>query len=258
VSLGVLIVDDELPARAKVRRLLQDDPRFHITGEAADGVEALERIEALSPAVLILDIQMPGLDGFQLLDATLRSPQGGTLSDRAGLVVVFSTAFDEHALRAFEAHAVDYLLKPYDEDRFRRAMDKAHAQHLGSVPPAPLHELAGRRTHLALKTAAGAWVAVPLHEVVRLRAANKHTRILLSHGREHVVRRSLGELEATLGREFARIHRTEVANLRAVRSLEPLSHGDGLITFDDGTSGILTRTYRTEFVARWREGGRSP
>jgi two-component system LytT family response regulator len=249
VSLGVLIVDDELPARAKVRRLLQDDPRFHVAGEAADGVEALERIEALSPGVLILDIQMPGLDGFQLLDA---------LSDRAGLVVVFSTAFDEHALLAFEAHAVDYLLKPYDEDRFRRAMDKAHAQHLGSVPRAPLHELADRRTHLALKTAAGAWVAVLLNEVVRLRAANKHTRILLSHGREHLVRRSLVELEALLNRDFARIHRTEVANLRAVKSLEPLSHGDGLVTFDDGTSGVLTRTYRAEFVARWREGGRSP
>jgi DNA-binding LytR/AlgR family response regulator len=75
---------------------------------------------------------------------------------------------------------------------------------------------------------------------------------VLCRGREHVVRRSLVELEASLGRDFARIHRTEVANLRAVRTLEPLSHGDGLVTFEDGTSGVLTRTYRAEFVERWK------
>jgi two-component system LytT family response regulator len=243
VSRGVLIIDDEQPARAKVRRLLDDDPRFHVVGEAADGIEALECVDALAPEVLVLDIQMPGLDGFQLLDA---------LSDRPDLVVVFSTAFDAHALRAFEAHAVDYLLKPYDEARFRRAMDKAEAQRMGAAPRAPLDKLAERRTHLTLKATSGGWVAIPLGEIVRLRAANKHTRIILKGNHEQVVRRSLAELEMSLGPDFARIHRTEVVNLAAVRNLESLSHGDALVTFHDGTSGVLTRTYRADFVARWK------
>ena len=113
-----LVVDDEAPARAKLVRLLGDDGRFEVAGEAADGIAAVSQIEQLRPDLLLLDIQMPGLTGFEVLRAV-----GATACPK----VIFSTAHDRYALEAFDAHAVDYLLKPYDAERFRVALDKARA-----------------------------------------------------------------------------------------------------------------------------------
>src|SRR5204863_9260406 len=114
-----LIVDDEAPARAKLVRLLADDGRFELAGEADDGVAAVAQIEALQPDLLLLDVQMPGLNGFEVLRAV-----GAAACPK----VIFSTAHDRYAVEAFDAHAVDYLLKPYDAERFRVALDKACAQ----------------------------------------------------------------------------------------------------------------------------------
>jgi two-component system LytT family response regulator len=246
----VLVIDDEEPARAKVRRLLKDDARFELVGEAIDGVEALAQIAALDPDVIVLDVQMPGMNGFEVLAA---------LGDAADFAVVFSTAFDAHALRAFEAHAVDYLLKPYDAARFRRAMDKAVVQRLGSSPGRRelLAEMVGTEAgKLVLRTTDGAWVTVESRHVVRLRAANKHTRVMLAERTEPRVRRPLRELETQLDGDFVRIHRTEIANVRAVRRIEPLSHGDALLVFADDSTSVLTRTYRAAFLSRWQGEGR--
>lgn len=246
MTLRVLIVDDETPARDKVRRYLTDDSRFQIVGEAADGVEALERIESLKPNVLVLDVQMPGLGGFDVLSA---------MNDGENIAVVFSTAHDAHALRAFEAHAVDYLLKPYDAERFRRAMNKVVVQQAGAdvARRAMLADPSTRDvSRLVLRTVAGAWVVVPSRDIVRLRASNKHTRVQLANGTEHVVRRPLTELEGLLDENFVRIHRNEIARVEAISQFESLTHGDALLVFTDGSTSVLTRTFRERFLIAWK------
>jgi two-component system LytT family response regulator len=244
----VLVVDDERPARAKVARLLEGDRRFVLAGEASDGLEALERVEALSPDLIVLDVQMPGIDGFEVLDAL------GAERDPA---IVFSTAHDEYALRAFDANAVDYLLKPYDVDRFRRALDKARAQlaagRAGGEPVAGLLAAAdpGGSRRLVLKTAAG-WVPLPLASVLRASAAGKYVEVHSTEGR-HLARQSLRALAARLDpARFVRVHRGEIVNVGAVARLEPWAHGDGLLTLSDGSAVVLSRTYRRAFLERFR------
>ena len=144
-----LVVDDEAPARAKAVRLLAADARFTLVGEATSGLDALAKIDALAPALVVLDVQMPGMSGFDVLDA---------LGPERAFAVVFSTAHDAHAPRAFEANAIDYLLKPYDAARFARALDKAWAQLAARAPVEGHTALVGqvpRSSKLALRTAGG-------------------------------------------------------------------------------------------------------
>lgn len=144
-----LVVDDEAPARAKLVRLLRDDGRFELAGEAGDGIAAVAQIEAVRPDLLLLDIQMPGLTGFEVLRAV-----GATACPK----VIFSTAHDRYALEAFDAHAIDYLLKPYDADRFRVALDKACAQlGTGGGDAAVLEALLARYPAHTAGTSSACW-----------------------------------------------------------------------------------------------------
>jgi two-component system LytT family response regulator len=250
---GVLVVDDEAPARAKVKRLLADDARFEVLGEAADGAAALAQVEALRPDLLILDIQMPGLTGFEVLEA---------LAPDEWPAVIFSTAYDQFALRAFDAHAVDYLLKPYDADRFRKALDKAHAQLVGARVDAArqdalLASMAQARgperppERLVVKVGE-AWTPLHLDQVLRVSAEDKHVRVHTRSG-EHLVRQSLRNLEQRLEQaRFVRVHRSEIVNVDAVVRLEPWTHGDGILVLEDSSTVVLSRTYRQAFLARWR------
>ncbi|WP_426745631.1 LytTR family DNA-binding domain-containing protein [Myxococcus faecalis] len=247
----LLVVDDEAPARAKAKRLLEHEARFTLVGVAEDGTQALERIEALRPDLVVLDVQMPGLTGFEVLDALGAEP---------GPAVIFSTAYDHFALRAFEAHAVDYLLKPYDGERFTRALDKAHAQLLGGRGEAErlqalLREVAiaaPRRALERLVVKSGeAWVPLRLEEVWRLSSEDKYVRVHTAGG-EHLVRQSLRALEERLDPErFVRIHRGDIINLEAVARLEPWTHGDGILVLKNGTTVVLSRTWREAFLRRW-------
>ena len=246
-----LVVDDEAPARAKLVRLLGDDGRFEVAGEAADGIAAVSQIEQLRPDLLLLDIQMPGLTGFEVLRAV-----GATACPK----VIFSTAHDRYALEAFDAHAVDYLLKPYDAERFRVALDKACAQlRAGSADASLLEALLARYPgahgryleRLVVKCDDG-WIPVPLERVRRLSAEGKHVRVF-EVGGEHVIRDSLAELEARLDPErFVRVHRGDLVNLRSVVRFDSLFHGDALVELDDGTSVVVSRTHRDAFFTRWR------
>jgi two-component system LytT family response regulator len=241
--LRALIVDDEKPARDNVARLLHEDVRFEVVGEAVDGVDALAQIERLIPDLVVLDIQMPGLNGFEVLRA---------LGDSSGFAVVFSTAHDEYALRAFDAHAVDYLLKPYGAERFWRALDKAVASlsakpNKGALDELAKSALAHERPRLAFKNLAGAWVNFPLDAVLWVAAHKKHTRIVLRDA-EHIVRASLREVELRLDANFIRTHRSEVVNRRVVQRVEPWTHGDAILVLDTGTTRVLTRTYRKAFL----------
>ncbi|HEX3477046.1 MAG TPA: LytTR family DNA-binding domain-containing protein [Kofleriaceae bacterium] len=246
-----LVVDDEAPARAKLVRLLRDDGRFALAGEADDGIAAVAQIEALRPDLLLLDIQMPGLTGFEVLRAV-----GAAACPK----VIFSTAHDDHALEAFNAHAVDYLLKPYDAGRFRIALDKACAQlRTGGSEVAVLEALLARYPgargryleRLIVKRDDG-WIPVPLDRVRRLSAEGKHVRVHTDGG-PHLIRDSLVELEPRLDpARFVRVHRGEIIQLHAVVRFDALSHGDAVAELDDGSSVIVSRTHRDTFLTRWR------
>lgn len=245
LQLDVLVVDDEEPARAKVIQLLKDDLRFKVVGEARDGIEALERIEELMPDVVVLDIQMPGINGFEVLDA---------LGQPEHFSVVFSTAFESHALRAFDAHAVDYLLKPYTPERFRRAMDKAHQQRRSAVDDARLVVAAGlpaTRTRLTLKTADGPWVTLELARIRSVVAANKHTCIATDSA-EHLVRQTLTLVAAQLDARFIQVNRSAVVNTEAIREVHSQTHGDAELLLVDGSTVWLTRTFRKVFFERYK------
>ena len=244
-----LIVDDERPARAKVARLLKSDARFETVGEARDGFDALAKIEALRRDLVVLDIQMPGIGGFEVLEA---------LGPETEVVVIFSTAYEQHALRAFEANAVDYLLKPYDAARFKRALDKAHVL-LAARTARPgtwsgLIQAAATknaRNRLVVKSADGAWVTVPLDAIVRITAANKHVSVFTSDGR-YLVRQPLSAIAARLDpARFVQVHRSEIVRVDAVSRLEPWTHGDMILVLSDGATVVLTRTHRRAFLERF-------
>ena len=242
----VLIVDDKAPARAKVKRFLAKDPRFEAAGEARDGLEGLTQVRTLDPALLILDIQMPGLSGFEVLEQ-LEPPRPQ---------VVFATAFDQHALAAFEAHAVDYLLKPFDAPRFQAALDRAWAllQTGKGEPPAVKALLAGlakRPLERLVVKVDDRWFPLPLRAVRRLSAEGKQVRVYAGAD-EHLVRRTLQELESRLDpRRFVRVHRSEIIALDAVAHLEPWDHGDALLVLKEGGKVVLSRTYRKAFLEKW-------
>ncbi len=239
MTLRALIVDDERPARAKIRRLLAGDARIAIVGEAADGIEALELVEAHAPELIFLDVQMPGLDGFEVVDA---------MGPDRDVVIVFSTAHEAHALRAFDAHAVDYLLKPYDGARLAAAVDKACRQIAGRARPGPL-PTSGRR--LVVRGERG-WLAVETAELLRVSADDKET-ILFTSGGSVRARETMTAIERRLAPErFVRVHRGEIVRLDAVVAYEPSAHGDGVLTLGDGSAVALSRTRRDAFVTRFR------
>lgn len=242
--LRALIVDDEAPARAKIRRLLAAEPRMEIVGEAASGTEALAQLAARAPEVVFLDVQMPGGNGFEVLDA---------LPEEDRPLVIFSTAYDQFALRAFEAAAVDYLLKPYDEARFRIATERVIARTAEpAAEPRLLEAVRQQPLERMLVRDGEAWLAVRVDAVWRLQSDDKHVRVHSAQG-VHLVRQPLRALEARLDpRQFARVHRSELVRLDAVLRLEPWTHGDSILTLADGSTSILSRTYRDDFLARWQ------
>jgi len=242
--LRVLIVDDEPPARARVRRYLAADPEFEVVGEAGSGTEAIEAVARLEPDVVFLDVQMPGLDGFGVLaelDARGRLPH-----------VVFVTAYDAYAVRAFEVHAVDYLLKPFSEERFARALERIKERVRGRVDDVDrrLRELlagvASRPGYLERILVPDGERSVLL-EVTRIdwiEAERNHVRLHVGDA-SYLVRGTIKALEARLDpAHFLRIHRSWIVNVGRIREIHPWSHGDQLIVLRDGTELIMSRRYR--------------
>jgi two-component system, LytTR family, response regulator len=244
MTLRVVIADDEAPARDKIVRLLAGDARFALAGVAADGFEAVALIQRALPALAILDVQMPGLTGLEVIDA---------LGD-ACPEIILSTAHERYALAAFDAAAIDYLLKPYDAARFARALDRAHARIAAGARAPELKALVAQRPLERLLVRKGeALVPIRIADVWRLSAEDKHVRLYSAHG-EDLVRQSLRAIEARLDpRRFVRVHRGEIVALDAVRTLEPWTHGDALLAIAGGSTVVLSRTFRDAFLARWGE-----
>ncbi len=242
-----LIVDDEPLARDKIRMFLERDPEIEIIGECVDGVHAVASIEESSPDLVFLDIQMPGKDGFEVLK---------TVGVDRVAAVIFVTAYDEHALRAFEFHALDYLLKPFAANRFQDALARAKTQLL-TEPQEPfkkqLMTLLGsvdgdtryiRR--LVVKTG-GRIVFLKMEEIDWIEAAGNYLALHVGT-MSHLIRETMNDLESRIDpAQFLRIHRSTIVNIDRIREMQPLFHGDFTVILTNGTRLMLSRNYRSRF-----------
>jgi len=244
VKIRTLIVDDEPLARQRLRGLLEQDADIDLVGECGDGGQAVDAVRQLRPDLMFLDVQMPVLDGFGVIAG---------LAGSAVPAVIFVTAHDRYALKAFEVHALDYLLKPYDRARFTAALDRAKAQVQREKDPAldrRLLELlqtvrAGRSPgeRLVVKTA-GRVCFVPIEEIDWIEAAGNYVRLHAGKD-DHLLRESMSGMESKLGSgRFVRIHRSAIVNLERIRELQPAFHGDYAVILRDGTELTLSRGYR--------------
>ncbi len=243
-SIRTLIVDDEPLARERIRLLLEQEPDLEIVGECSDGNEALAAIRRASPDLMFLDIQMPELDGFGLL-AQL---------DPARLpAIVFVTAFDQFALRAFEVHALDYLLKPFDSERFQAAVQRARqwiqrnqAGELDQRLSALLTDLKGASKapdRLAVKSG-GRVLLLRIEDIDWVEAADNYVNLHI--GREaHLLRETMNALETRLAPDrFLRISRSTMVNVDRIKELQPMFHGEYAVILHDGTRLTLSRGQR--------------
>jgi two-component system LytT family response regulator len=239
----VLLVDDESLAREMLREMLQDDPQVTIVGESCNGREALEAIRAHSPDLIFLDVQMPELGGFEVLEAL------GKEIPR----VIFVTAYDQYAVRAFEVHALDYLLKPFDQERFDISWQRARAQILrdrdGGTDQrilALLEEMkAGKRylERLVIK-ASGRIYFLETAEIDWIEAEGNYVSVH-SAKKSHLLRETISSLEAQLDpRKFLRIHRSSIVRIDRIQELQPWFHGEYRIILQNGTQLTLSRNYR--------------
>lgn len=244
MNIRTLLVDDEPLARERVRAMLRDEADIEVVGECGDGPAAVSAIKKLAPDLLFLDVQMPGLGGFEVLRAVgkERTP-----------VVIFVTACDQHALKAFEAHALDYLLKPFKQARFAEAVQRARAElanrQAGAMSQG-LRELLGHAkpareflTRIAVKTGERT-VFVKMEQVDYAESAGNY--VVLHVGREnHVVRETLAALEARLDpRKFVRVSRSALVNVEQIKELQPLFKGEHVVVLQSGKQLALTRGVR--------------
>ncbi len=233
-KIRTLIVDDEPLARSNLAVLLRLDPEIEIVSECGSGTEALTKIRHDKPDLLFLDVQMPECDGFDVLEML-----GADLPS----AVVFVTAYDQYALRAFEAGALDYLLKPFDNLRFERAL------HRAKQTIAQGRSGAGKFDHLAIKSAGRIWF-VKISEIDWIEAADYYACLHVG-SRMHLLRRSMSELDRELTRTlFCRIHRSTIVNLDRVQGLKVAEDGEYEVLLQNGTRLPLSRRYRKLLQSR--------
>jgi two-component system LytT family response regulator len=269
----ILIVDDEPPARVRLRTMLEmlpDADAYEVVGEAEDGEAALDAIARERPDLVFLDVQMPGLDGFGVVralsaDAALQAALGGALPE-----VVFATAFDQHAVRAFDVHAVDYLVKPFDGRRLSTALARARerlaARRAARGPAALPAELTALLAALQSGAGGGAPAASSYLTRLAVRVGERvyyvrtadvdwveadgnylrlHTGTGTPQAKAHLIRKPLAALAEELDpAQFARIHRSALVNIDRIRELRALSDGEYQVLLTDGTKLKLSRTYR--------------
>jgi two-component system LytT family response regulator len=253
-TIRTLIVDDEPLAREGLRVRLSREADVDIVGEAIDGDSAIEAIHALTPDLVFLDVQMPGLGGFDVLERV-----SGTHLP----VVIFVTAYDQYALKAFDVHALDYLLKPFSDARFAQALDRARQAVTSSASDADRDVdrrvaalLAARADAKPVKT----WLTrlpvkdrdrfllLRVEEITWIEAAQNYVQI---HARKHefLVRCTMADLESQLDpAKFSRIHRSALVNLDRIREIRPAWHGDFDVILEDGTQLKLSRHYRDRLL----------
>jgi two-component system LytT family response regulator len=229
-----LVVDDEPLARSNLTVLLRRDPEIEVVRECGSGAEAIAEIRGSKPDLVFLDVQMPECDGFDVLEML-----GGELPP----AVVFVTAYDQYALRAFEAGALDYLLKPFDNARFELALGRAKERIAPEKAPMPMLE------RVAVKSA-GQVSFLKISEVDWIEAADYYSCLHVG-ARTHLLRRSMAELDQELDQAvFCRIHRSTIVKLDRVRGMKLNESGEYDVLLEDGTKLRLSRRYKKELQSR--------
>jgi two-component system, LytTR family, response regulator len=234
MKIRTILVDDEPLARSNLAILLRNDPQIEIVGECSSGAEALAKIRAARPDLVFLDVQMPECDGFDVLEL---------LGNDLPPAIIFVTAYDQYALRAFEAGALDYLLKPFDNNRFGRALERAKEKLAGgNNPPTKLERLAIKGV--------GKVSFIKVSEIDWIGAADYYACLHVGT-KTHLLRRSLSELEMELDpATFCRVHRSSIVNLERVRGLKLNGDGEYDVLLESGERLRLSRRYRKEFQSR--------
>ncbi len=249
MKIRAAIVDDEPLARRRIRHLLAEAPDVDVVAECANGKDAIESLEESPPDLLFLDIQMPEIDGFDVLQAigVGRVP-----------VVIFVTAYDQFALRAFEAHALDYLLKPFDDERFaaalQRARERIRQQQGGDLDrrlQALLENVREDRGYLRRLVVPSGHrsIFVRTEQIDWIEAERNYIRLHVG-GRAYLMRENLSGIASTLDPAmFCRIHRSSIVNIDRIQAVEPLFHGEYLVLLQDGTKLTSGRSYRRNLHA---------
>ena len=240
----ILIVDDEAPARDKLRRWLAEQADVALVGECGDGLEAAASIVRLQPDAVFLDIQMPGMSGLEV---------AAQLEPALAPLLVFVTAYDEHAIKAFDLNAIDYLLKPYDKERLHKTLDRLRGRR-GEAVAANAAAISTARAH----TGSSGRLLVPQGEQLQLihassihwiEADDNYVHVHTAQAR-YMLRRTLADLLLQLGERFTRIHKSAAVNLAEVKSLSPLFKGDHEVHLRSGAVLRLSRRYKDELFGR--------
>ena len=242
----VIIADDESLARDKLRLMLASEPGVEVIAECQNGGEAVHALSTHKPDLMFLDVRMPDLDGFEVLGKVPRADMP---------LVVFTTAYDRHAIRAFEAHALDYLLKPFDHERLHQALERARNELEKANTRAEtlriLQYLSETRQHLAttgrrlIVRAAGRVVFLSFDEIDWVEAAANYVRIYVGK-QSYLLRRGIGEIAERLDQsQFIRIHRSVIVNVQKIRELQPVNSGEYIVVLKDGKELSCSRGYRS-------------
>ncbi|HTS38869.1 MAG TPA: LytTR family DNA-binding domain-containing protein [Candidatus Solibacter sp.] len=243
-NIRAIIAEDEMLARESLQAMAQSNG-IQVVAACGNGKEALDAVVQHRPDLLFLDVQMPSLDGFSLLKAL------DTVDPQALPVVIFTTAFDQYAVRAFDHNAVDYLLKPFDEERFRKALDRAnnllrtrdHSDTLARNLVVALEQAQNQPRRLAIRSG-GQVTFLRLEEIDFIEAAGNYVHIRVGND-SHVLRQTISAVEQQLSRTgFLRIHRSLIVNVDRIRRLEPCGYGEYLVVLSNGKKLSLSRGYR--------------
>ena len=250
-NIKVLVVDDEAPARQRLLDLLRRDTQVGTILEACNGQDAVELIEDHHPDLLLLDVQMPELDGLGVVDA---------IGVAEMPLTVFVTAYDQHAIRAFEANALDYLLKPFSDERFEGALARAKARLdernmlefgqrvMKMVSAAPAN--ADKRWDRLVVKSGGSTRFIRVVDVDWIEAAGVYVNLHVA-GKEFLYRTALNDLADRLDpRRFVRVHRSAIVNIESIVQLEPISHGEFDVVLRNGSRARVSRTYRAQLERR--------
>ncbi len=247
-GMTILIVDDEQPARRKIRTFLKEEAGIAAIFEAGNGIEAAKLIHEKKPDLVLLDIQMPGMTGFEVIEA---------IGAEKMPAVIFVTAYDQYALAAFEVHALDYLLKPFDQDRFHRSFRRALEQmRLKNEHTGVLQRLLAeinkeqKYLHRILVNSGARYFFVKTGELQYISAEEKYVKLHTEKG-GYLLRETMNEMEQRLDpSRFIRIHRSHLVNLDYIQEIQPGSHGDCVAILKNGVRLTVSRRYRERLLGK--------
>lgn len=247
-DIRILIVDDEQPARKKIKTFLEKEENIDAIFDATNGVEAVRLIDEKEPDLVFLDIQMPGMNGFEVIE---------TVGVENMPAVVFVTAYDQYAINAFEVQAVDYLLKPFDEERFRKSFHRALKQmrsdsvHLAAIQGL-LDEIRKEKKYLEkiMVNVGHRYFFIPTCDIAYISAEEKYVR-LHTEKDTYLVRDTMHRMEERLDpSKFTRIHRSVIVNVEYIEEMQPWSHGDYIVILKNGERLTISRRYRDRLFGR--------